>query len=536
MDSWTSHRLLFLQGRRNSSSDTAFTCGNKISSGRKLLFVFFVVTYIALTRSHESESRKDLLTRQSSDTRQLLALEQLQGSSAASRDVAELVLNAIVGSNSSSVTTTDDDDLALASSLKGGVHGGLGAVGEFLHLEYTRRAVPKDGLSLVDGGLVELDRLLAAVETHPTVGNAVLVGGSGGVGGGAESVGGDVVGGQDELDVVLLGLLDEAGDLLAAAFVEERAADADILERLLEGEGHAAADNQDVDLVEQVVDQLDLVADLGATEDSEEGALGLLQRLREVVELLLHEESGGLLGEVDADHGAVATVGGAEGVVDVHVAESGEALAEALNSSLVGLDLVAVGILAAALLLGVEAQVLEEHDAAVSGAVDGLLGGLADAVVGEGDFLASEELLELSSDGLEGVYGVGLAVRAAKVGHQDDGFGAIVDSVFDGGEGADDALVVGDLGVGLLVEGHVEVDLCGVSLVHCMLCCEAWFGGAYANEDPLALEVDVGDGELAGERHGCCAGGRNVSMQCNCLQICSDSRLQCMTMCCVKKS
>jgi hypothetical protein len=27
--------------------------------------------------------------------------------------------------------------------------------------------------------------------------------------------------------------------------------------------------------------------------------------------------------------------------------------------------------------------------------------------------------------------------------------------------------------------------------------------GSYANEDPLALEVDVGDGELVGERHDC---------------------------------
>jgi hypothetical protein len=28
--------------------------------------------------------------------------------------------------------------------------------------------------------------------------------------------------------------------------------------------------------------------------------------------------------------------------------------------------------------------------------------------------------------------------------------------------------------------------------------------GSYANEHPLALEVDVSDGELVGERHDCC--------------------------------
>jgi alpha-acetolactate decarboxylase len=54
------------------------------------------------------------------------------------------------------------------------------------------------------------------------------------------------------------------------------------------------------------------------------------------------------------------------------------------------------------------------------------------------------------------------------VGHQDDGFGAILNGVLDGGESAGDTLVVGDLGVGLLVEGDVEVDLEGLSSVWCV--------------------------------------------------------------------
>lgn len=43
------------------------------------------------------------------------------------------------------------------------------------------------------------------------------------------------------------------------------------------------------------------------------------------------------------------------------------------------------------------------------------------------------------------------------MGHQDDGFGALFEGIFDGWEGADDALVVCDFLVG--VEGDVEVDL-----------------------------------------------------------------------------
>lgn len=45
------------------------------------------------------------------------------------------------------------------------------------------------------------------------------------------------------------------------------------------------------------------------------------------------------------------------------------------------------------------------------------------------------------------------------MGHEDDGFGAMVAGVFDGGNGADDALVICDVLVG--VEWDVEVDLEG---------------------------------------------------------------------------
>jgi hypothetical protein len=43
------------------------------------------------------------------------------------------------------------------------------------------------------------------------------------------------------------------------------------------------------------------------------------------------------------------------------------------------------------------------------------------------------------------------------MGHEHHGLGAIVDGVLDGGDGADNALGVGDILVA--VEGDVEVDL-----------------------------------------------------------------------------
>ena len=57
--------------------------------------------------------------------------------------------------------------------------------------------------------------------------------------------------------------------------------------------------------------------------------------------------------------------------------------------------------------------------------------------------------------------------------HEDNSLGSIVDCVFDGWYGADDALVVGDLLVG--VKGNIEID---------------------SDEDTLVLQIHVGDREL----------------------------------------
>ena len=144
---------------------------------------------------------------------------------------------------------------------------------------------------------------------------------------------------------------------------------------------------------------------------------------------------------------------------DVDVTEGSQALAKLSNLLLVGLDLLALGVLGGTFLLGVEAQVLQEDDLATSGLVDSLLDLGTNAILSEDDVLAIQELGELGNDGLKAVLGVDLAVGAAQVGHQDDGLGAMVNGILDGGQSADNALVVGDVLV--RVEGDVEVDLSG---------------------------------------------------------------------------
>ena len=77
--------------------------------------------------------------------------------------------------------------------------------------------------------------------------------------------------------------------------------------------------------------------------------------------------------------------------------------------------------------------------------------------------------------------------------------------VFDCWEGADNALVVGDFGIGLFVEGDVEVDLSeGRQLVFAAIGTESHSFSVftYPDEDAFVLQITVRDRKLVGKRHG----------------------------------
>ena len=221
---------------------------------------------------------------------------------------------------------------------------------------------------------------------------------------------------QDQLDIVLLGLGNQVLDLGGTSLVEQRLSDFYTLDNLLEGESHSSADDERVDLkdhktalqvppsatsyttpnprpthlIQHVVNQLNLVLNLGTSEDGKERPLGGLERLGEELQLLLHQEPGGSLGQLNTDHGRVSSVGSTERVVDVDRSELGQRLSESLDSILVGLDLFAFRVLAATFLLGVESKVLEQKDLALGSVLDGLLGLGANTIRKEGDRLAKE--------------------------------------------------------------------------------------------------------------------------------------------------
>ena len=119
---------------------------------------------------------------------------------------------------------------------------------------------------------------------------------------------------------------------------------------LEEGVGHPAADDHGGDAGEEGLQDRDLGGDLGPADDGDERLCGILEDAAEELDLLLHQEAGDA--RQDLGHplrGGVRAVRGAEGVVDVDVAQGRELRGE-------------LGIVL--LLLRVEADVFQEHDVA----------------------------------------------------------------------------------------------------------------------------------------------------------------------------
>jgi len=127
-----------------------------------------------------------------------------------------------------------------------------------------------------------------------------------------------------------------------------------------------------------------------------------------------------------------------------HITQRSKTLPEFGNLLLVGLDLLTLSVLAATLLLGMETEILQKNNLAVTSLGHGFFDLLTHAILGECDLLP-EKLLKLRYYGLEGVLCGDLAVWTSEVGHEDDGFCAMVDSVLDCWDGTGNALRVGNL-------------------------------------------------------------------------------------------
>lgn len=136
-----------------------------------------------LWEMRKRESGDLSLDGEGSNTGQVLALQELQGSSTTSGNMGDLVNSVPLGSSGGGITTSDDRDGTVGGSGNDGIESGLGALGEGIELEDTGGAVPEDGLCASDDLREDLVGLLTAVESQPAVRDAGLVGGIAGLGG-----------------------------------------------------------------------------------------------------------------------------------------------------------------------------------------------------------------------------------------------------------------------------------------------------------------------------------------------------------------
>ena len=249
---------------------------------------------------------------------QLATLEELERGAAAGRDVGELAGQPLLLDRRHAVAAADDDrDPGLRPV--GEIAGDRDrAVGERRDLEHAERAVPEHGLRAGQGFLDRGPALLAEIDDVPRGGELVRPDGL------VLRAAGDLLGDhdvdrQDHLHAPLLGEREQPPGVVDAIVLRQALADGLALgeeERVR----HPAAEDEHVDLRQEVLDHVDLVADLRPAEDRRERPLRVLEELAEHVDLALHQEPGvGGQDPGDPDGRGVRAMGGPERVVHVDV-------------------------------------------------------------------------------------------------------------------------------------------------------------------------------------------------------------------------
>ncbi len=372
------------------------------------------------------------------DARKRLAFHPLEEGPARRGHIGELAGDAGVVQRRDGVAAAGDRlELALAGEEADRLGDGEGRRLERRRLEGAERAVPHQRLDLAERLLDRHDRLRPDVEDHLVVCDVIDVDHPR-VGMRLELLGDGRVDRQDDAALGPVGVRQDLARRVGHVLLAQRLADGLAL-REQEGVGHAAADDQDVDLVDQVAEQLELGGDLRAADDGRDRTLRIAERDRERLELRLHGAAGKgrqLVG--DALGRGVGAVGGGEGVVDVEVAELGEAFDDRRVVLFLAL---------------VEAGVLEQQDVAVLHFGDGGGGDVADAVGRKADRTA-DDLGDGGGDGTQRILLVRAALGTAEMREQDH-LAALVGDLGDGRGDALDARLVGDLAV---LGGNVEVD------------------------------------------------------------------------------
>ena len=214
---------------------------------------------------------------------------------------------------------------------------------------------------------------------------------------------------QQEFQLVALRFFQKLARQFDLVFLHQGFADRLAL-GLEKGVGHAATDDEDVNFIQEIADDADLVAHLGAAQDRDERPLRMAQHFAQVLQFFLHEQTRrGLLHEAgDADRGGMGAMRRSESVVYVVVGQAGKLLGE-------------LGIVG--FFFGMEAQILQQQSLALFQLSGHLFSFRADAFRAEAYvFTARQFLVQQHTQalryGFEAHRGIGFALGPAEVGDQ----------------------------------------------------------------------------------------------------------------------
>ena len=218
------------------------------------------------------------------------------------------------------VAAADDGDGVRTAQ---GLGHSLSTLGEGRELKDAHGAVPDDGARVRHGAAVQLHRLRTDIQALPAVGDLPgLHHLTLGVGG--EGVRADGVHRQQQLYALLPCLLHHLIGVALPVGLQQAVAH---LAALGGGEriGHAAADDDGIGDVQQVVDDADLGGDLAAAQDGHQRPLGVGDGTAQELQLLLDQEAGDS-GQVrrHAGGGGVGPVHGTEGVGHIQIRHVGQ--------------------------------------------------------------------------------------------------------------------------------------------------------------------------------------------------------------------
>ena len=364
------------------------------------------------------------------DAGELLALEVLEAGTAPGGDVAEGRLVEAEGAHGGGGVAAADDRQPVDLGQRLGHRAG--ALGERRELEDAHGAVPEDragvGQRRREGALgVRTD-----VEPELVVGDRV--GGHDRGGASAENSG---------ATTMSVGRISCTPDSSARRRYSRHDLDLVLLQQALadpvalgdeEGEDHPAADEQPVGLAEQVVDDAELVGDLGPAEHHGVGTLRVLGQPAQHLDLGVRPGPPMACGQQPRHvvHAGLLAVHDAEAVGDEDVGQRGELAGERL-----ALGLVLAG------LARVEADVLQHRDLSVGERRRRWRGRSSPTVSSAKATSAPEQLAEAGRDRPQGVRRVGRALGSAEVGHHRHP-GAGLGQPAQGGQAGADAPVVGD--------------------------------------------------------------------------------------------